>query len=42
MRLRVYFKEALDSANCRHDGSPGFCFSCTTAYVRMSQTLWPR
>lgn len=50
MRLRGYFKDALDpalwnarsdSANCRHDGSPGFCFTCTTAYVRMPQILWP-
>lgn len=24
-----------DSANCLHDGSPPFCLTCTTAYIRM-------
>jgi len=44
MGLRVYLQGALetarcntrsDSANCRHDGSPPYCLTCTTAYVRM-------
>jgi len=44
MRLRVPFHAALvaarrnarsDAANCLHDGSPPFCLTCTTAYLRM-------
>jgi hypothetical protein len=44
MRLRVYVRASLetarcsarsDSANCRHDGSPPFCITCTTTYLRM-------
>jgi|BarGraIncu00222A_1022003.scaffolds.fasta_scaffold02362_2 hypothetical protein len=43
-RLRIHLHAALatarsnarsDSANCRHDGSPPFCLTCTNAYVRM-------